>query len=487
MGPITFGNNWNSNTMVKSISILVYVFISGLIAALLLETIEIKQEYPNRVEHLSSVSVTTTIHKGSVSGFAKFVQYLPKGLTVEVDDSQGATFTFSDGVAKFIWMNLPDSSSIALQYRLILKDSTLTEIPMGGKFSYLDENQRMSHDAAPGIIAVGPEPQEKVVQIPDPIVATEREVESIGINRYRVTITVKKENVNGFAKVQDFIPANAIASAVEEQGGVFSVVDKKAKFVWLELPSEAEFSVAYELDLSQAENKTIQAVFGTFSYLHKGSTQTADINPWKPEESHTADVTPNPDTLADETPQIPEANDVEKERLASNETSTSSTPLPDSAAESTTEIVAAPEQEDSQSTSNPDLIEEPITASHTDTEQSLNQPKINDAEDVAAVTSTPAPETGVFYRIQLLAGKHEVASPYFKRQHNYTAEFYLEQHEGWFKYTNGNYDQYKNARDSRVELNSTYNFPGPFVVAYRDGERITVQEALMVTGQKWLK
>ena len=54
------------------------------------------------------------------------------------------------------------------------------------------------------------------------------------------------------------------------------------------------------------------------------------------------------------------------------------------------------------------------------------------------------------------------------------------------KYTTGSYGVYKDARDKRNSLDS-YNFPGPFVTAYKHGERITVQEALTLTNQEWVQ
>ena len=49
----------------------------------------------------------------------------------------------------------------------------------------------------------------------------------------------------------------------------------------------------------------------------------------------------------------------------------------------------------------------------------------------------------------------------------------------------GRFDQYKEARNKRNDLNSN-EFPGPFVTAYNFGKRITVQEALIISKQNWI-
>ena len=62
----------------------------------------------------------------------------------------------------------------------------------------------------------------------------------------------------------------------------------------------------------------------------------------------------------------------------------------------------------------------------------------------------------------------------------------LENINGWFKYTTGHHQVYKAARNDRTRITDKYQkFQGPFVTAYNDGERISVQEALMITSQKW--
>lgn len=57
--------------------------------------------------------------------------------------------------------------------------------------------------------------------------------------------------------------------------------------------------------------------------------------------------------------------------------------------------------------------------------------------------------------------------------------------DGFTKYIIGKHKQYKQARDQRENVRGTV--PSAFVVAYNGPNRITVQEALMITQQKWFR
>ena len=64
----------------------------------------------------------------------------------------------------------------------------------------------------------------------------------------------------------------------------------------------------------------------------------------------------------------------------------------------------------------------------------------------------------------------------------------IERHEGWIKYVTGKHSDYRSAHDQRDGfVRAGHNFRGPFVTAYNNGDRITVQEALMITHQKWVQ
>jgi len=88
--------------------------------------------------------------------------------------------------------------------------------------------------------------------------------------------------------------------------------------------------------------------------------------------------------------------------------------------------------------------------------------------------------------VQLLATHQDASITLVKREYAYPGEVGRELHGGWNKFTTGYFPQYSDARDKRVELRAHHSFPGPFVTAYRGKNRITVQEALLISHQTWI-
>ena len=96
------------------------------------------------------------------------------------------------------------------------------------------------------------------------------------------------------------------------------------------------------------------------------------------------------------------------------------------------------------------------------------------------------PDNGVAYRVQLLAGHNDVSRNWISTRFNYNGSADSERHEGWVKYTTGSFPAYQLARNERENINNTHHFPQPFVTAYYLGERITVEEALVISQQDWI-
>ena len=107
------------------------------------------------------------------------------------------------------------------------------------------------------------------------------------------------------------------------------------------------------------------------------------------------------------------------------------------------------------------------------------------------ITSPPAVRepnaSDIAFRLQVLATHQPLSGSQVQRTYAYPGEVKREKHQGWNKYTTGYFTAYKAARDKRVELRSSYLFPGPFVAAYNGQRRITVQEALLISQQNWIR
>ncbi len=407
----------------------------------LLEDVTLEQSLPDRVEEGNEFMVTVTIDKSTIEGYAKFQVVLPEGVTATAVEKGIAKFNFQDNKAKFVWMTLPEDRIFEISYKVVVTDSELKELKVGGTFSYLDENQRMTVDLPSRTVFMGKE-EIIVEEIPEAEVTIQRTIKNMDANLYKVTLDIHYANISGFAKIQDIIPRNSDVTPESTSDAVFSILDTKVKFVWMNFPEDKnDISVSYLIDLTQAESKNITSVSGEFAFIHEGSSQKIKIE--------------NPDAI--------DFVDIEEPDLA----------------ESTNPIV--PVETDSVL----EAKEEPILTEVIPTPTEKETPK-QEVESIP-VTQVPTPENGVIYKVQVMASRKSVETKsYFQKRFNYLGTVQVDSHNGWIKYLTGGFDNYVSARDLRQNHKEDYDFQGPFVVAYNNGDRITVQEALMITNQKWV-
>ncbi len=497
------------------------------------DEVSITMNAPENMEIGQTYQVDLIVNKGKdVQGFGKFEAKIPRGFEVEAIETRGATFTYSSYVMKLLWINLPTDDQFILSYNITPNEKAPKSISLGGKFSFLIDNEKKSFAILPQTITIGGGEvadaggaAEAAQDVPAEATVT-RYFEQVSENQYIVTLTVDKQGIEGFTKIEERVPKGSMVREVETMNSAFSYLRGKVKFVWLSTPADAQFSVKYEINMDAAASVDPGKIIGDYSFLVDNETMKVDVTTSDepaptaatPEEAPAEEVAEATEEVPDELViggvkiNVREATPEEQEELGMNESQPEETPAEettepaeDEVAETPTQTEVTPVEEATPPSEpvaeevTPDPVqEEPSPTPAASDEQStpppaqVAQPDPEPtpepvAQTTETITSTPAPQTGVFYRVQIAAGKNVVDAPYFEKRHNWTQPFVLENHEGWVKYTMGSFDVYRGARDKRNEVTANYNFDGPFVTAYNDGERITVQEALMITKQKWFR
>ncbi len=487
--------------MVKSIVVLLNLI--GLIIFELFygETVTVKQDVPNTIEINVGDTVQVSIKKGDLSGFAKLQQDMPLGFDIEIIDSKGGTFSFKDNVLKIIWISLPLEEEFKITYLLTAEAPEKEEYKLDGKFSYIEQNEKQSVDFSSTSMKIGNKAalvQENVLSNKEKTKNKEdknqikkqnaieegsklvaegddfiiyRQISKIDkTKQLKVEILIEKEEINSFGKIEEFIPLGYTATEDNSNEGFFSFKNNVVKILWMAMPFGDRLTASYIIeknDIVDNDNK----ISGKFSFLKNEQTFESDL-------------------ASTDLPSI-EFIDTEVNEIAA-EIEDSSTeidqPLVDEMTSNLeTEIDDKKLNEDSQDAD--EVIKESTTVSDN---VSVNSEEASamviEKELVSAITKIPLPETGISYKVQIAAGHNEIAADYFIKKHGIKEQVSTEFHEGWRKYTIGKFPIYKEARDHRNQIWETDNkISDAFVTAYNQGNRITVQEALMISKQQWFK
>lgn len=513
-----------------------------LFRALFLADVMITHDVPATMEPGSEVKVTVTIDKGTLNGFAKLQIDLPEGLTANAIDTKGASFTYYEGKAKFIWMALPNQPQFKVTYTLTAAATATGSLPITGKFSYVEDNERKTEElpitsvtltgstpveaAAPPQIeapanandvtfAGGAAPVSETPamveaasgvapQQGDGNVSVSRTITPVTPDEMLVEVVINKGSLRGFGKLQETIPPGFTALEKTSSEAIFTAQDRTLKFVWLNLPQAGVLKVAYRLrGAGQPEGD--YAVNGEFGYLLNDQTQKATAGTTsfsvgaKAQEALARTKAAGNDVAASSGQQAGNTRNVPATNAQTTAQTTAQTNAQTSAQASAQGAAGGAGQTSSaRNTSQPGGQQPAVTAAANaarTADQAMaqaggsgDQASAKGGSRSKLTGQVSAPETGITYKVQITAAHREVGGDYFAERHRFLGDFGIERHEGWIKYVTGRHAEYRSARDQRQEfISAGHNFPGPFVTAYNAGQRITVQEALMISNQRWVQ
>lgn len=440
----------------------ILLFIHALTIAIyqffFVDPVTVTTNFPASAKPGSQFVGEITIIKGALSGFAKFQIELPEGFTAEESDSKGGTFSLAGQTAKIIWTSVPSSSEITIKVLIKVSASASGDKNITGKYSYIENNVKQQVDLTPIVVkiesetvaststettsttepvttnttapstsSVTPDYQANTnAEVTAPVVSVARTITAgKSPNIFEVELKIKKDGAKGFAKLQEKIPSGYMAVGEKAAGSTFafSSADHVAKFIWTSLPAEEELLVTYKIMPKQGDPREQPAFV------------EGEFNYLDNQDSKKAMVP--------------------REELA---TGTSSEPVVTNTEPVKTETVATTEPTKTETVA----ATEPVTG------------------------NVKPPKSGsVTYVVQVGAFKNGVNAGALSKKYSLSG-VRTEMHEGYTKCIYGKFGEYKEARDSRENAKAK-GVSDAFVAAYNSAQRITVQEALMITSQKWYR
>lgn len=425
--------------------------------------INLSVNIPKTIIAGQEVPIEIKVTKGSMSGFAKLQLELPEGLSLKELDNKGANYSYSDGIAKWVWASLPSENDIIVKATLVSASSASGAKTIGAKYSFVENNAKQVVEMVPFEITIEAPANATTSQTSTSETTANTNTEaaaetntsvsnsnkepagnvtvvrtiSKGTNdgEYIVNLKVKKGATRGFARYSDDLKSGVIAKAITTDGSSFSVADGKVKFVWVSVLIKDELELSYSLT---SPTSIAMILKGEYSYLEDNQSKKYLLTP-EPLEINLAPA------------------------VATNTTEPVTTPTV--AMVTPTETVA---------------LETPTVAVVTPTETPTNTNPVNE---------TVAKNDGsVNYMVQIGAFTNgNVTASVLKQKFGISETVKSEMQGGFSKFMVGSHREYKGARDQRERIRNNNGVKSAFVVAYNQSKRITVQEALMISNQKWYK
>jgi hypothetical protein len=424
-----------------------FLFIFSLSPA---QEIKVNMQVPSEVQAGTEFKVEISFEKGNLESFSRFNQELPYGLTATRVNTANADFSFEDQRIRFLWLRLPVQDTFTVSYNIRVDERIHGTFSLSGEFSYIEEEERKSFNVYAGheinIIPKQGIPASQLVHIDDfedfhfahadevksgELAVIRKTPYNSGPREITVELLVRKNDLNKFAKIEEFVPEGFRAVAGETKDAIFTFNQGMVKYLWMSMPPEPEFIISYKLIPDQDKSINNLSLSGTFSYISDNQSKSIAIV----EKGFDAtDPVYTVINAKDKEPVKLQANEKKKEKVV---------------VEEKTPVGAISKRGKKLQTQNPSYL--------------LME------------------EKGLYYRIQLAAGRSVIDIDSYFGDLDVTDNVSVEVDNGWKKYTIGSFHTYSEASDRLTKIRNTTKVKDAFIVSYNNGKRIDLEEALKMT------
>ncbi|UCG27144.1 MAG: hypothetical protein JSV24_09225 [Bacteroidales bacterium] len=417
------------------------IFISMILVLLsntvFTQEVSISMTVPDRMVAGTDITVEVQVGITGHQGFARFQQELPAGITATAGLSSNADFSFEDQKVNLIWLKLPEIDPLRFNYTIHAHQTLKGSFSLGGKFSYIEEDDRDEVNLSPQIIAISPSPDiapDLVVDIKDfepgkEVITLQEQPFELACYRqvpYRsgledawiVNLLLSRGKIEKLGRIEEVIPEGFSAEIISGRNSIFSFESGIVKFLWMQLPEDPLIVVTYKLIPVSGQTMDGKRIEGTFAYMEGETSRSIPV--------------------------------VER-----------GIQLADASISDLASFIGTMERPEEKP-----VIREPQPVRRTD---------------------PPAVVEGVIYKVQVLAARSPVQTDTYFRPFGIQGEIISEFHEGWYKYTCGSFSTYREAREYLNQLLRSEGLSEAFICAYSQGKRIPVRTALQLTNQQWFR
>lgn len=422
-------------------------------------------EAPEEVTAGEDFEVELTFRKGDLEDYSRFSQDLPMGFAASNISSPNADFTYSDQRVRIIWLKLPEEDEVQVKYAISVDERLSGELELTGTFAYVVNGERAYLNLPrPRIVRIRPNPAidpSLVVDVSDfpemirqdmagpgvreafaTVIRQQPVVEPNGL--VYVTLLIQTPAGTSYLKLEESIPGGYTFEALDANGAVVSRASSLARFVWMRPPDESLFTIRYRLVPILEEEQQPVVIQGSLSFTEDGATKEVrprqvdvDLASLGKEEQLTLLATGT--TGAGE------------EMSSTTGTPTGSVRQPDAG----TRVRQA---------RMPDTPASPVAGSAG-------------ASSVGGI-EVLQPVEGLVFRIQVAAVKYPIYADSFFRSSALFRNVKVEKIDGLHKYTVGPASSYAAAEQMKDRINLQTPVNDAFIVAYRDGRRVPVEDVL---------